>query len=35
VNASTSSTDAFHAVRVGVAYKFGGDILPSTLFARY
>lgn len=35
VTASTRSTDAFHAVRVGVAYKFGGDILPSTLFARY
>jgi len=34
-SASTRSTDAFHAVRVGVSYKFGGDILPSTLFARY
>lgn len=32
---STRSTDAFHAVRVGLSYQFGGDILPSTLFARY
>jgi outer membrane immunogenic protein len=34
-SAATKTTDAFHAVRVGLSYKFGGDILPTTLFARY
>jgi outer membrane immunogenic protein len=34
-SASTRSTDAFHAVRVGLSYNFGGDILPTTIFARY
>jgi outer membrane immunogenic protein len=34
-SASTKTTDAFHAVRIGLSYKFGADILPTTIFARY
>ncbi len=34
-SAATKTTDAFHAVRVGLSYKFGADILPTTIFARY
>lgn len=30
--ASTRSTDTFHAVRVGLSYQFGGDILPTSIF---
>ena len=32
--ASTRSTDVFHAVRVGMSYQFGNDILPTNIFTR-
>jgi outer membrane immunogenic protein len=33
---STSAREAFHAVKVGVAYQFGGNIMqPSAILARY
>lgn len=32
--ASTRHTDVFHAVRVGMSYQFGADILPTRIFTR-